>query len=125
MNTTKKTKSTGDKEKKPKLVRDSFTIPKDEYAAIDAVKARALGLSQAVKKSEILRAGLMALSGMNDAQLLATLQAVPTLKTGRPPCQEGAPQSSAPVEPVAAAAAPAARRRTSTAARKTPAAAAV
>jgi hypothetical protein len=28
--------------KKPKLVRDSFTIPKTEFAAIDQLKTRAI-----------------------------------------------------------------------------------
>jgi hypothetical protein len=36
--------------KKPKLVRDSFTIPKNEYAAIDALKSRAIALGTSVKK---------------------------------------------------------------------------
>lgn len=70
--------------KKPKLVRDSFTIPKHEFAAIDTLKARALAAGVSVKKSELLRAGLMVLSGMNDAALSQALAAVPTLKTGRP-----------------------------------------
>ena len=34
-----------EKIKKPKLVRDSFTIPKDEYAAIDSLKQRANDVS--------------------------------------------------------------------------------
>ena len=42
--------------RKPKLVRDSFTIPKTEYAAIDELKTRAIGLGTSVKKSELLRA---------------------------------------------------------------------
>ena len=73
-----------EKDKKSKLVRDSFTIPKDEYAAIDALKARALAQGVAIKKSELLRAGLMALASMEDDRLKAALVAVPTLKTGRP-----------------------------------------
>jgi len=72
------------KPKKPKLVRDSFTFPKDEYAVIEALKLRAAQLSQPAKKSEILRAGLKALSSMSDAGLRSALQAVPTIKTGRP-----------------------------------------
>ena len=72
------------KAKKAKLVRDSFTIPKDEYAALETLKQRALGLGLAIKKSEILRAGLLALNAQADAALLKTLQSVPTLKTGRP-----------------------------------------
>ena len=53
--------------KKPKLVRDSFTIPKTEFAAIDQLKTRAIALGSSVKKSELLRAGLMVLQGLNDA----------------------------------------------------------
>jgi len=70
--------------KKPKLVRDSFTIPKQEFAAIDTLKTRAIGLGTSVKKSELLRAGLMVLQGLNDAAFKAALATVPTLKTGRP-----------------------------------------
>ena len=69
---------------KPKLVRDSFTMPKDEYQALDALKARALGLEKQVRKSELLRAGVQALSAMNDRAFLKAIGAVPTLKTGRP-----------------------------------------
>ena len=69
---------------KAKLVRDSFTIPKDEYQALDALKARALGLGQHVKKGELLRAGIQALSAMPDRAFQKAVQAVPTLKTGRP-----------------------------------------
>lgn len=70
--------------KKPKLVRDSFTIPKAEYTVLDALKLRSAKLAHPVKKSELLRAGIKALSAMNDAALLAALQAVPSIKTGRP-----------------------------------------
>ena len=34
------------KPKKPKLVRDSFTIPKDEYAGIDTLKERSVALGR-------------------------------------------------------------------------------
>ena len=69
---------------KPKLVRDSFTMPKDEYQVLDALKRRALGLEKHVRKSELLRAGVQALAAMNDRALLKALGGVPTLKTGRP-----------------------------------------
>ncbi len=72
------------KAKKPKLVRDSFTIPKDEYMVIDSLKTRAGKLGQAVKKSELLRAGVKALAAMSDIQFKAALNNVPTIKTGRP-----------------------------------------
>ncbi len=69
---------------KPKLVRDSFTIPKDEYEVLTALKRRALGLERHVRKSELLRAGIRLLHGLNDKALLKALQSVPQLKTGRP-----------------------------------------
>jgi hypothetical protein len=72
------------KVKKTKLVRDSFTIPKDEYAALQKLKDRAIALTKPTKKSELLRAGLLALASMPDAAFLATLAAIPALKTGRP-----------------------------------------
>ena len=70
--------------KKPKLVRDSFTFPKDEYQAIAGLKQKALGLKHSAKKSEILRAGLKLLNSLNDKAFLAALTNVPALKTGRP-----------------------------------------
>lgn len=73
-----------EKPRKPKLVRDSFTIPKNEYAAIDALKQRAAQAGHTAKKSELLRAGLMVLGAMTAPAFLAALQAVPPIKTGRP-----------------------------------------
>jgi hypothetical protein len=70
--------------KKPKLVRDSFTMPKDEYLAIETLKQRATKLQRTAKKSELLRAGIMALSAMDDKGFAAILAKVPALKTGRP-----------------------------------------
>jgi hypothetical protein len=81
------TPNTKSDRKKPKLVRDSFTIPKLEYAAIDALKTRAIAQGNSVKKSELLRAGLLALQAMTDAQFKAAVAAVPQLKTGRPAAQ--------------------------------------
>ncbi len=72
------------KVKKLKMVRDSFTIPKDEYSLIDSLKQRCIQLAHPSKKSELLRAGIKALAAMGDKQLLAALQAVPSIKTGRP-----------------------------------------
>ena len=70
--------------KREKLVRDSFTIPKSEYALLASLKERAIGLTRPAKKSELIRAGVQALAGMDDAGLLAALAKVPAIKTGRP-----------------------------------------
>lgn len=72
------------KVKKPKLVRDSFTFPKVEYVAFGQLKQRAEKLSRAVKKSELVRAGILSLTQMSDKSFLEVLTAVPTIKTGRP-----------------------------------------
>ena len=72
------------KEKKPKLVRDSFTIPKAEYSVLDELKQRGGKLGSPVKKSELLRAGIKALAAMADSAFVAALKAVPAVKTGRP-----------------------------------------
>ena len=73
-----------EKVKKPKLVRDSFTIPKAEYVVLDALKLRAAKLTRPAKKSELLRAGIKALAALSDAAFLTALEQVPAIKTGRP-----------------------------------------
>jgi hypothetical protein len=73
-----------DKARKPKLVRDSFTIPKLEYQVLEALKQRAVQLAQPAKKSELLRAGIKALAALSDTDFRAALAAVPAIKTGRP-----------------------------------------
>ncbi len=77
---TDKTKKT----KKPKLVRDSFKFPHNEYAAIEVLKSRCLEAGLEVKKSELVRAGLLALKNSSDKKLLAILGKLEKLKTGRP-----------------------------------------
>jgi hypothetical protein len=69
---------------KNKLVRDSFTIPKAEYAVLNELKQRATRLTQPAKKTEILRAGVALLHSLSDKAFLEALAAVPNLKTGRP-----------------------------------------
>ncbi|MES2582891.1 MAG: hypothetical protein V4627_09265 [Pseudomonadota bacterium] len=70
--------------KKPKMVRDSFTFPKAEYAVLDGLKMRAAKLGSPAKKTELLRAGIKAIAAMQDTAFLAALKSVPSLKTGRP-----------------------------------------
>lgn len=81
---------------KQKLMRDSFTIPKSEYAILTALKQRAVGLARPAKKSEILRAGVAALNALSDKAFLSALNAVPSLKTGRPKlAKPAAPKAAA------------------------------
>ncbi len=69
---------------KLKMERDSFTMPKTEYAQLAVLKERLVKLRQPAKKSELLRAGIMQLTAMTDAALKAAMAKVPTIKTGRP-----------------------------------------
>jgi Flp pilus assembly protein TadB len=83
-------------QKREKLVRDSFTIPKGEYAMLDVLKQRASGLTRPAKKSELVRAGVKALAAMDDATFLAVLRGVPSIKTGRPPSAATVAEAPAP-----------------------------
>ena len=80
---------------KHKLVRDSFTIPKAEYAVLESLKVRAANLARPVKKSELLRAGISALNAMSDKAFLAAMNGVPSLKTGRPSGTQVTPSTKA------------------------------
>ncbi len=67
-----------------KLVRDSFTMPQLDFDLIPALKKRALAFQRPAKKSELLRAGLHALAALDDARLKKALDALTTIKAGRP-----------------------------------------
>ncbi len=67
----------------PLVVRDSFTMPEGDYALISATQKRCLRRGVGVTKSEVLRAGLLALSRLNDADLAALVGDLEKVKTGR------------------------------------------
>lgn len=67
-----------------KLVRDSFTMPADDFALVALLKGRALQAQRPAKKSELLRAGLRALSGLSPQALAKALDALAPVKAGRP-----------------------------------------
>lgn len=68
-----------------KVIRDSFTMPAADYERIGALKQRCIGLGLAIKKSELLRAGLAVLEMLPDENLARVAAAVESVKTGRPP----------------------------------------
>ena len=80
----KKSKPEKSKSEKIKMERDSFTMPKDEYAQLTLLKARLSSMGQPAKKSELLRAGIKLLAAMSDNTLKTTLAKIPVIKTGRP-----------------------------------------
>jgi hypothetical protein len=68
-----------------KVIRDSFTMPVADYELIGVLKKRCIGLGVAIRKSELLRAGLAVLDRLADASLAQVVAAVESVKTGRPP----------------------------------------
>lgn len=72
------------KVKKPKLVRDSFTMPEDEYKVLGEVKKACIKAGFEVKKSELLRVGVALIRKMDVPALQSVLSTLPPLKAGRP-----------------------------------------
>ncbi|MDY7548389.1 hypothetical protein ACXX82_23125 [Glaciimonas sp. GNP009] len=72
------------KAKKAKLVRDSFTMPEDEYQVLSDVKKACLKAGLAVKKSELLRIGVALIKNLDNAKLKAAIASLPLVKAGRP-----------------------------------------
>jgi hypothetical protein len=69
---------------KVKVVRDSFTMPQNEYNKITGIKDAFRKTGLPVKKSEVLRAGLKALGELNMAQMKRLLAGLEKVRTGRP-----------------------------------------
>lgn len=72
------------KAKKVKLVRHSFSMPETEYAQITVLKKRIADAGGKAKRSELVRAGIAALSALDNAQLTAAMARIESIKTGRP-----------------------------------------
>jgi hypothetical protein len=72
------------KPRKPKLVRDSFTMPEKEYAVLGEVKEACLAAGIAVKKSELLRVGVALVGALGMGALKAHVSGLVPLKSGRP-----------------------------------------
>ncbi|WP_353622659.1 hypothetical protein [Burkholderia sp. THE68] len=70
--------------KKEKVVRDSFTMPKSDYAKLASLKQKCLANGVRVKKSELLRAALAMLDSAPEKRIVAAIKALETVKTGRP-----------------------------------------
>jgi len=70
---------------RPALVRDSFTMPEQEYAVLAEVKQACLKAGFEIKKSELLRIGVALVGRLDMATLRQVLDGLPQLKTGRPP----------------------------------------
>lgn len=84
VNAEKQPKKEKDKPKKVKMIRDSFTLPESDYVKLAELKKKCLEAGVHVKKSELMRAGLLSLSKLTNASLLKAIEQVEIIKTGRP-----------------------------------------
>jgi hypothetical protein len=77
------------KKQKRRVIRDSFTLPVDDYQLITTIRERCLDSRVTINKSEVIRAGLHALNEMSETELLAVVDSLTKIKTGRPGKSEG------------------------------------
>ena len=70
--------------KKPKLVRDSFTMPQAEYDVLAQVKKSCIAAGFEIKKSELLRIGVAMLQKLDTKKINEALLSLTPLKAGRP-----------------------------------------
>ena len=70
--------------KRTKVVRDAYSMPVEDHELVEAARKRAGRNGLLVTKSEVVRAGLRLIAGLEDAHFIEALEAVEKLKTGRP-----------------------------------------
>ena len=68
-----------------RVIRDSFTLPANDYALLATLRERGLQSGVHATKSELVRAGLQMLLAADEAEFLSALQRLEKVKTGRPP----------------------------------------
>jgi hypothetical protein len=74
-------------EKKPKVVKtvkDTFSFPVADHAMIGDLMALLLKNGVKANKSEIIRAGLHALNGLSQEELMDSLEGIDRIPVGRP-----------------------------------------
>lgn len=69
---------------KERVIRDSFTLPSEDYGLIAAIRQRCLSSAINVTKSEVIRAGLHALMEITEEDLVKLMSNLEKVKTGRP-----------------------------------------
>lgn len=72
-----------DKPEKIKMVRDSFSMPEADYAKLIGLKKKCIAAGVHVKKSELLRLGLLQLSKLGNAALIISAKRIATVKKNK------------------------------------------
>lgn len=73
----------GKKEKREKVVRDSFSMPASEHRRIKALREQLGKAGRLSSKSEVLRAGLFLLGERSGEDLVAVLDGLPLVTKGK------------------------------------------
>jgi len=71
------------------VIKDSFTMPPDDYALIEDLKEACLRQGIVMTKGEVLRAGLHVLNTLTPDQLMVVAASVEKIKAGRPKANAG------------------------------------
>ena len=84
LQTPKPTPAPMPKQQKTSVIRDTFSMPSDDYARIEELRiaANKEGRSS-TSKSEVVRAGFLSLSSLNGHQLVDVLEQLEKLVPGR------------------------------------------
>lgn len=69
---------------KKKTIRDSFTMPQDDYDLIKVIKDRCLASGIVLNKGEVIRAGLRTLNDLSVDELKQAVSNIERVKQGRP-----------------------------------------
>jgi hypothetical protein len=77
------TRSLTEKKRSSRVVRDTFSMPPDDYGRIDELRTRAALLGRITTKSELVRAGLHALLALGDAEFLKAINQLERVLPGR------------------------------------------
>ena len=69
-----------DKPEKIKMVRDSFSMPEGDYAKLIDLKKKCIAAGVHVKKSELMRLGLLQLTKLGTAALITSAKRIASVK---------------------------------------------
>ena len=61
------------------LIRDKYSMPEDEYTVLLALKQQLAEQGVMVKKSDLLRAGLLLIASLDESELRSVLEKVPPI----------------------------------------------
>lgn len=65
------------------VVRDTFSMPTKDYGVIEVIRLRLAREGYICSKSEVIRAGLLALNSMRSMELIEKISVVEKIKMGR------------------------------------------